>query len=453
MCGKKKIIGTICLLLLFDINSVWGWADHSLGAAKSLSVMPELNALPLVTVQNIAEFLRQQADGLDVILEKEEQWARQNIAKYPPRPDSLAYKYDGALSDKDLLDRFLAAIRVNPNISLTSYLQLAPNEINSNHDAIAWQKLTFLINGETMEKSNFFELKAGEQIKPIDVIIAAANEPDYGMDMGLWQDNDTDFGKKYNFGRQPFGDPRIGLPATQAPFHMGLYHESEVVYFVANFLKRTYPEYRMHLWQTLANHALKSGSPYWGWRFAGWTCHYAEDLTQPYHSNVLPGVGTARMIAINLLAMLGWEKPKNDMIFLVSNRHLSLENIQYNGLLDVLGKKADANPELITAYSDTSQDMTELTYLDLRSTISMKAYAAGNEVDELLVKGLPAHFVNDPNYEFAPDFMKINLNQILSQQAKPVQQALNTMLVKLYSNFGNYTRTLIRGFMQQATSK
>src|SRR3990172_2835445 len=88
------------------------------------------------------------------------------------------------------------------------------------------------------------EIKAAPAIK-VETLesFLAADEPDYGMDIGLWDDNGTAYGKAYGFGKQPFGNPALEF-ASQAPFHMGFFHESAIVYKAAGVLRRTYPEDR-----------------------------------------------------------------------------------------------------------------------------------------------------------------------------------------------------------------
>jgi hypothetical protein len=115
------------------------------------------------------------------------------------------------------------------------------------------------------------------------------------------------------------------------------------------------PEYRIHLWDSLAALALRTGHPYWGWRFAGWAMHYLQDLTQPYHARVLPGVGVAGMLWINTLDLAGIHRPKADAIALVTNRHLALENYQLRWLRDAYlrNERSDAALE---ALGDTSRD-------------------------------------------------------------------------------------------------
>jgi hypothetical protein len=75
-----------------------------------------------------------------------------------------------------------------------------------------------------------------------------------------------------------FGNPAVNI-STQAPFHMGFYHQSALVYLAAPFVARTYPLLRVHQFFGLAELALRTGHPYWGWRLAGNAAHYVQDLT------------------------------------------------------------------------------------------------------------------------------------------------------------------------------
>lgn len=47
--------------------------------------------------------------------------------------------------------------------------------------------------------------------------------------------------------------------------------------------------YRAALYAKLAEGAFMTGHPYWGYRFLAWAIHYAQDVTQPWHTVYLPG--------------------------------------------------------------------------------------------------------------------------------------------------------------------
>lgn len=48
--------------------------------------------------------------------------------------------------------------------------------------------------------------------------------------------------------------------------------------------------YRAALYSRLSSGAFATGHPYWGFRFLAWAIHYAQDITQPWHTVFLPGL-------------------------------------------------------------------------------------------------------------------------------------------------------------------
>ena len=225
---------------------------------------------------------------------------------------------------------------------------------------------------------------------------------------------------------------------------MGFFHEAAIVYKAAPFLKRTYPEYRIHLWQTLAVHAFRSGHPYWGWRFAGWSLHYLQDLTQPYHATVLPGVGVASMLWINALDLAGFHGAKERAVALVSNRHLALENYQFQRLRsDWL--RGDFGDAPIAALKDTSRDAGR-SYTDAspRATITKESNEAAAAIDAILERQLPAKYVSDPAYVFGETEAGVNLYAVVNGSGAPARTAMTEALVRLLGSFGSYTRAFVR---------
>jgi hypothetical protein len=329
------------------------WSNHALGTWPAVSAMPELRDMAPVKVERLESFLAAESTGLRELLQAQEQWARQFVPGYPPRPDDLAFRSGGATPD-ELVRRFVAAVRINPASRLPLFLQLPPGQGANGRATLPESEVTTLQRTESTKFNTFVALHEGDQVPALDVIATASDEPDYGLDIGLWEDNGTSYGKAYGFGKQPFGNPAIEF-GSQAPMHIGFFHESAIVYKAAPFLLRTFPEYRIQMWRSLASYALRTGHPYWGWRFAGWALHYIQDLTQPYHARVLPGVGVTRMLWINALDVVGIHEPKARAITFVTNRHLALENYQLRWLRDAHTRHATDDAAL-RALSDTARD-------------------------------------------------------------------------------------------------
>ncbi|MBW7926305.1 MAG: phospholipase, partial [Burkholderiaceae bacterium] len=251
----------------------FAWSNHALATAPALEAMPEFAGLAPVKVESLESFLAAQGASLEKVLDEQERWAREHVIAYPPRPEALRFVAADAADAAELRRRFVAAVRISPEMPLSLFLQRKPGApVDDGRAPLPAREATTLPRDTAIEAVKFAALREGEQVAPIDVVASASDEPDYGLDLGLWEDNGTAQGRAYGFGKQPFGNPALDF-GTQAPFHMGFYHESRIVYAAAGFLKRTYPEYRVHLWKTLALHALRTGHDYWGWRFAGWAMH------------------------------------------------------------------------------------------------------------------------------------------------------------------------------------
>lgn len=433
-------------LMAFAAGSALAWSQHALGAWQALHAMHEVRAEPPVKVESLAKFLKDQGPAIEGLLQHEEQWARGRVRNYPARPEILAYRHDKDADPVELRHRFLTALRVNPNIPLPLYLQLQPTPAalaENQRPLMAWQDITW-VKDAVSPHQKFVSLREGDMVSVLEVIASAVDEPDYGLDIGLWEDNDTEFGRVYGFGKQPFGNPKLSF-GSQAPFHMGFFHESPIIYAAAGFLRRTYPEYRMHLWQTLARHALLSGHTYWGWRFAGWAMHYAQDLTQPYHASVLPDTSVAGMLWINALDLAGASKAKHNAVTFVSNRHLVMENFHQHSLLVPLEKGELDHPNL-TAFAQVAKDKERmvLTEFGLRDVVTQRAHDVADEVDDLLVKTFPATYVSDPQFDVGANGQNINFYSLMSQQNPAARDVLDRRLRDLSSDFGSVTRALWR---------
>lgn len=421
------------------------WSNHTLSAWPALAAMPEIKAAPAIRVETLEAFLAAEARGLEQLLRREEAWARAHVPLYPARPDALVFRAGGMPAE--LRQHFVAALRINPEMKLNLFVQAQPGVNVSGQATLPWTEVTTRRRASTAQESVFLQLREGDPVAVLDVIATATDEPDYGMDIGLWEDNGTAYGTAYGFGKQPFGNPALEF-ASQAPFHMGFFHESKIVYKAAGFLRRTFPEYRIHLWQSLAAYALQSGHPYWGWRFAGWALHYIEDLTQPYHATVLPGVGVPRLLWINTFDLLGWHVPKMQAITLVSNRHLAMENYQYQRMR-IAYARHDTEDALMHAVRDISTDAGRAAFAEstAREVISREANALAGATDKVLEQNLPGKYVSDPAYVLGETEPGLDLYDVLNQSPPPARLAMTGMVAGLIRNFGAHTRAFVRSLL------
>lgn len=450
--ARHGLAAGLCAVLTVAGSAAHAWSNHAQGSWPALTAMPELSGRAPVKVESLEQFLAAQGGRLAELLAQEEAWARQHVPTYPPLPDELRFRVDGA-TPAPLRERFVAALRLNPDSRLTLFLQLPPGQAANGRPTLPWQQVTSLERSGTVKRQVFLALEEGSMVPVVDVLATASDEPDYGLDIGLWEDNGTAYGKRYRMGRQPFGNPALEF-ASQAPLHMGFFHEASIIYKAAPFLQRTYPEYRVHLYATLARFALQQGHDYWGWRFAGWALHYLQDLTQPYHSRVLPGTGVVGMLWINAVDMAGWGGPKKNAITLVSNRHLALENYQLHrltrGTLETAAGAARPDP-LVAALADVSADGGAVhTPAAIRATITREAVQGADALDATIGQHLPARFVSDPAYDFGASEPEPDLAALLTGQDAAAARTLDAAVAGLLRSFGRHSRALVRSLLVDA---
>ena len=433
------IIFLASILIIIALPAA-AWSNHALGTWQALSSLLASGRTPEVRAESLSSFLAAQGHILETLMQQEEKWAEENVPEYPQRPDNLRYRFgDDAKQNRQ---SFLAALRINPKSKLPLYLQLQPGANASGKALLPWNEVTTLQHSLSVKNAQFLKVQEGQMLAALDVVASASDEPDYGLDLGLWDDNDEAHNLGYRFGKQPFGNPALEY-SSQAPFHMGFFHESPIVYKAAGFLRRTYPEYRIHLYQTLSKHAFNSGHAYWGWRFAGWALHYVQDLTQPYHASALPGVSVPRMLWINGLDMAGAHDSKHNVIILVSNRHAALENYQYYRMHAAYLRKDTEDALLRATRESVKSNQPAYALSQVRQEISLQSHALANPTDALLEHVLPAKYISDPRYVLGEAEPQLNLFTVMNG-VSPERQALMTdATVRLMRNFGTHTRAFI----------
>jgi hypothetical protein len=419
----------LALTALLPEAALMAWSEHPLISRPVISSLPEARDAKVVRVESLAE----------------EAWAKANLQWYPPLPASLTFRADG--NPEEIRRRFCNAIRINPTVNFPLYLQRVPGEENKGMPLIPPGGISFLRDTSDWSASAIAGLKAGEMVRPLDVAVSATDDPDLlGLDIGLFEDNDTAFGKTYGFGRQPFGNPNLEY-GSQAPFHMGFYHESEIIYFFAGFLKKTYPEYRIHLYKRLAQLAFETGHPYWGWRFTGWGLHYLADLAQPYHAVALPGVSTPRAFWINTMDMIGVHGPKAAAVQLVSNRHTALEKFVQVTLQRAYQQRETSHP--ILAALRSANDASPYADTVPRHVVAGMAHAKAEETYRILEECMPRKFVSDPGFELGTSGERVKIvEKMLAEKGRPAidRQTLwvRELLIPFAANGKSYVRAILK---------
>lgn len=418
----------LLLLLCGTIPTAWGWSNHTVGSYLALQDLPVLRDASQVDVEPLEQFLAQQYDAVRALLEEQETYARQHFAQYPSRPDNLQLP---DLPGDNLRHDFLTALRINPLIHLAMVIQPMPGKDLPEREHLKAEQVMVEQTLSPWNRQRFIHVVDGEQVAPLAVLASAADEPDYGHDINLFSDNPGEVGALYGFGPQPFGDARFQY-SSQAPFHMGFFHESAVVYAAAGFLQRSWPDWRAYQYMGLARLAFASGHPYWGYRFLGWGLHHIQDLTQPYHAKPLPGVELANLLLLEGKALAGYEADKHAAIERVATRHMEVEKYQSTWLRRLL--RAGQPHPMLQAYADFAQDASYPPYsVDyLRDVVSAESADASAAFDEAIGQWL----------ETAPITRDFSAgNQV--QRERYDHPALNQQLFKLLGHFGAHSRIYV----------
>jgi len=376
-------------------TQVGAWTNHTLVSQELVTSMDHFKQAKPVKAESLESFLMANEEAIAAFLQLDEAWMAQNLWHYNPRPKALAFKATG--NREDVVKRFTQAIRVNPNTRFALYIQGVPGS-EQKGEKFAPAYVSVFKNHGHLNDVPLIALKEGELVSPVDVVVSANDEPDHGHDIGLFTDSGTDYGLEYGFGKQPFGNPNLEY-GTQAPFHMGFYHEPSILYAVGGFLKETYPQMRVHQYKGLAELAFKKGHDYWGYRFMGWGLHYIADFSNPYHVTPVPGNSTVSTIWLGILGILGFEEPQKEAVQLVSNRHTVLEDFQY--------------AVMTRSYLEHNQQHQTIQSLSVKQPImaydvntfvdvfAKTAYDKADHIDAVLQASFPFDYVQNTQVEYS----------------------------------------------------
>jgi len=428
----KKYLLIITLLFLTP-SAIYAWSDHMYYSREALSVMPEITGAGKVTVEKLEDFLKKESAGLAELLKEQDAFLQKAYSVYPPAPEAVIF--DGKIS-ADIKSRFLKAIRINPDIKLDYYLQDLPDAESAKKNIISFKNISVFKDISWLKKYIFRDVNPGDKVAPLDVVSTSSDEPDYGHDIHLFTDSNSDFGKIYGFGPQPFGDPKLEF-SSQAPFHMGYYHESFIIFAAAGFLKQTYPEIRVYQYMNLAKFAFKTGHPYWGWRFLGWGLHYVQDMTQPYHTKVLPGLpgyGTMSMLVLNLSS----KEKKDKAIDNLSDKHLSLENYIFENTRLLYEKKL-LNSPIFNSLHDTSGDKKydKFDKKYLKSVVAEESYSLADDLDDTISEW--------------PELLKFADKSFNMKYFTPTKESrkIDAFIETLMKNYGSHSRNFVRAVLTE----
>lgn len=433
--------------LLLGLAAPWAlaWGNHSAAAYRAFEVMPEVTNAPVVVAETLESFLRAEENTVEALLASQEAWALANIDKYPVRPAALAFKADAARNDEARRLAFLRALRIAPDSKLALYYQTDP------WNAALGTPLPFNAVSTMAEEPGtgykFMALRPGDTVTALTVLATACDEPDFGLDLFVWEDSPSDWGKQYGFGAQPYGNPLLAHTA-QTSLHTAFMHEGRLVSAGVFSLKRSLLQVRAHQYATLSSLAFRTGHAYWGWRFAGMALHYLQDLTQPYNASLAPGESASRLLSARALALAAMPGMQNDLLALQANRRQLLEKYQTELLQRNAAARQETALEKALRNTDKDKNYPDWTERSLREVISLQASRAAPAMAQALVAAMPAAYVSDPDFDFAAHQASINLLSELPRSESAERARLDASVAEWLGNFGAHSRAGLRGILR-----
>lgn len=429
---KRKGISLLSMFFaLVMIIPASAWNNHALVAYPALqnTIASDVQVLP----EELTAFITAEKDKIATLLDEEEIWARANVKNYAPRPDALRFSTS---TEQDIKIRFYKAIRINPNFLAKLYIQKLP-AFNVTGPELPWKDISLFPAQYIFNP--YIAISEKNKVQAIAVIATACDEPDYGADLALWEDNGSAWGKEYKFGVQPFGNPKF-VYSSQAPFHMAFYHESSLLTMASPSLKTAYPTLRIHLYQSLARLAFATGHDYWGYRFAGWGLHYIQDMTSPYHMRVVPNRAACTLVFAGGLNAIGLNGFQDKILAEISNMHYYSEQLESQMLEEEIFNKTTSRT-LITALSSSGDDTAGHQYNDSYpiQVISMAAYKQSARLGKTLDKAITDRALFNSIPELDAKGVWNAFDMIKGTDPKNMT-AINNMYSEILSNTGFYTR-------------
>ena len=383
-------------LVALSLSALAAWDNHAQLAYLALKSEPY--ASEKVQAESLDSFIAAESGGLAALLADVEKASIRDIPEYRPTPAALAFT--GKEAPADLRLAFIHAIRVNPKVPFALYAQLEAGAARDGRPDLPVTAADIYDNH--LPNGPFKALSEGEAVSSLEVLASASDEPDYGMDIGLFSDNKSEVSGLYGFGPQAFGNPALPY-GSQAPFHMSFAAEAPIIKAAASFTRISLSDWRFRLYTELSRFAFAEGHTYWGYRFAGWSLHYLGDMGQPYHASCIPGKTT---LGILWLYATGSQAKKDGEMILLSNRHLVLEDYLYGAMAAYKGDDS-ASPlyaalegAAVTGAAKASAAVPPYRKGYLYDVVARRAYNRGHEIDRLIVADFPAAWTLDPKFDF-----------------------------------------------------
>lgn len=414
------------LSLLLACPAALAWGHHAMMTAPALDHTALAWLDTPVQVVSVETLLDQAAPALSQAVDAHYAWLQSRGSERFLRQSLPA---EGA----DRLDLW-RALRLNPNATLPLVLRLPPSEDAPRRGfPVAPEAASPYLHEVGGLRVPIEVVAEGAQVPARDVFRTFVDEPDWGFDHELWGFS------AYGYGAQPYGKP-VG-ESSKAPFHMQFDHENFLTVAFSDAEEGLVAD-RVDLFLRLSRAAFDSDQDYWGLRFAAWATHYAQDLTQPYHSRAIPGVGFGWYLGY--VASPAKDELVSRMTQLEANRHFVYEDFVATALQaghlgpDPVARALEAH---LRGDGDALEVATDAQ--GLVDAVTRPAARHARAIDRALVAAFPTRWMDDPtvDVETAPDY---DIRTLLPAVPAPAASALLEETGQDFAQAGRATRAVLR---------
>lgn len=368
-----RLFAAVCLFSLLVPSCAPAWDNHFLLTRAAVQTLGD--ELPILDTQvkptTLASFLARNNTVVKNTLNSFHEWKQQ---VYPYQQWMLSSSNRALLQGKEAINQaqFLEIL----GVASTAFSKVVvPKEFSA-------------LYNPAMANTNTTRSFA-------DWLILFTDEPDWGMDKGLFGTGDPRYSKI------PYGNEKG--TGSQAPFHMYFPRESWVTNKIMPTLKQGMAHLRFAIFGNLAQVALSARDNYWAARFLGCAIHYLEDMAVPYHASAVPFLNP--LVMAKAIFAKDRERFNSDKTQLLSNRHFLYEAVAKRLQMlsaDSIEKIYPALAQRIakmSAEQDEKAETTNTILMTCFNSANKLAFKHAHKIDKLVGKSFPKKLVADPTYD------------------------------------------------------
>jgi hypothetical protein len=372
-------MGIATLVLLLAAPTASAWNHHYLVSDRTLR-HPEAPKGQPVAVEALEAFLLAEASGVAEVFNDFGDWGTsRESARFQ------ATQFDAA--DPSVV-AFLRAARLNQAAEFKQVRRLLPGE--EAPDALPSAAVSPHIKAQAALRAEFVGTEPGSMVDSISVVSTYCDEPDWGFDHALFVAH-----PEYGYGEIPYGKP--SGESSKAAFHMLFAHENFLLTTLAPEVTEGMVVERMELFVRLSRLAFATEHPYWGYRFAAWAIHYAQDLSQPYHSTAVPHATLGYYFSFAVSS--DKEAFKSEATTIAGNRHFLYEDFVAFSLQDGYLNPTKQSRRLAATLHGEGDIAQVDTVEQLVDQITAAASAHAWHIDHAVQAAFGPKLTEDPSYD------------------------------------------------------